>query len=454
MQLSFVRKIASKIGMDKAIAYSSGARIVQAVASLGTLFFIAGNLSDAEQGYYYTFGSIIAIQVFFELGLTSIITQYVAHESIHVTFDENGIAGEHKYQSRLASLLRFCVKWYTVISLVLFFVLIFVGFVFFSRYEDKTSTVSWRYPWIILSIATALKLFQSPLTSYMMGVGKVKEMNAMMFYQQLSLPLITWGCLMFGLKLYALGLSVLVSCLVWLIFIGHKDISIILKKMWEVQLEERVGYMSEIFPMQWRIALSWISGYFIFQLFNPVLFATEGAVVAGQMGMTLQILNGIQAFSYSWISTKIPLMSGLIEMRQYRDLDSNFNVFFKQMIIVCVFLILFMYLFFVILWTTNLGFNGESLSTRFLGFFPLSLLTICMILSVIVNAWATYLRCHKKEPFLVNSITSGVLCCISTILLGNSFGLYGIVIGYTSICVGMFPWGYWIFKSKKREWHQ
>ena len=332
MQLSFVRKIASKIGMDKAIAYSSGARIVQAVASLGTLFFIAGNLSDAEQGYYYTFGSIIAIQVFFELGLTSIITQYVAHESIHVTFDENGIAGEHKYQSRLASLLRFCVKWYTVISLVLFFVLIFVGFVFFSRYEDKTSTVSWRYPWIILSIATALKLFQSPLTSYMMGVGKVKEMNAMMFYQQLSLPLITWGCLMFGLKLYALGLSVLVSCLVWLIFIGHKDISIILKKMWEVQLEERVGYMSEIFPMQWRIALSWISGYFIFQLFNPVLFATEGAVVACQMGMTLTALNAIQAFSISWLNTKVPLYSQLIAIKDYVQLDNIFNKTLKQMV--------------------------------------------------------------------------------------------------------------------------
>ena len=35
-------------------------------------------------------------------------------------------------------------------------------------------------------------------------------------------------------------------------------------------------------------------GYFIFQLFNPVLFATEGAVVAGQMGMTLAALNGIK----------------------------------------------------------------------------------------------------------------------------------------------------------------
>lgn len=440
--------------MDKAIAYSSGARIVQAVASLGTLFFIAGYLSEEEQGYYYTFGSIIAIQVFFELGLTSIITQYVAHESVHVNIGANIVSGEIRYQSRLASLLRFCIKWYAILSLALLSVLLFVGFLFFSHYENKAMEVSWRYPWVILSVATTFKLFQSPLTSYIMGVGKVKEMNAMMFYQQLSLPLITWGCLIYGFKLYALGFSVLVSCLVWLIFMRRKDIFIIYKKMWTIKIDERVGYMSEIFPMQWRIALSWISGYFIFQLFNPVLFATEGAMVAGQMGMTLQVLNGIQAFSYSWVSTKIPLMSGLIELKQYDNLDRTFNLMLRQMVVVCLILIFCMYIFFGFLWYTDIGFNEEPLLNRFLGLVPLSLLTLCMFLNVIVNAWATYLRCHKKEPFLVNSIVAGILCCLSTILLGKLFGLYGIVIGFSIITIGMFPWGYWIFKSKKEEWHK
>ncbi|MFK2504393.1 hypothetical protein ACIXPB_19920, partial [Bacteroides fragilis] len=86
-----------------------------------------------------------------------------------------------------------------------------------------------------------------------------------------------------------------------------------------------MDYKTEIFPYQWKIALSWISGYFIFQLFNPVLFATEGAVIAGQMGMTLAALNGIQSLSLSWMTTKIPLYSGLIAQKQYRQLDIIFN---------------------------------------------------------------------------------------------------------------------------------
>jgi hypothetical protein len=102
------------------------------------------------------------------------------------------------------------------------------------------------------------------------------------------------------------GLLLLIS-----IFISKKYKHLLLN-IWSALDSERVSYKLDILPYHWKIALSWVSGYFIFQLFNPVLFATEGAVVAGQMGMTISVLNGIQALSMSWISTKVPLCSGLI----------------------------------------------------------------------------------------------------------------------------------------------
>ena len=107
------RSVANKIGMDKAIAYSSGARVVQGVAGVGSMFFISAFLTGVEQGFYFTFGSILALQVFFELGLTGIMTQYVAHEVSHLKLDKNLIyQGEDRYKSRLSSLLCFCVKWH------------------------------------------------------------------------------------------------------------------------------------------------------------------------------------------------------------------------------------------------------------------------------------------------------------------------------------------------------
>ena len=84
-----MKKLINKLGIDKAIAYSSAARIVQAGSNIVTIFFLAKYLSQEEQGFYYTFGSLVAVQVFFELGLTNIITQFVAHEYAYVTVEND-----------------------------------------------------------------------------------------------------------------------------------------------------------------------------------------------------------------------------------------------------------------------------------------------------------------------------------------------------------------------------
>jgi len=57
---------------------------------------------------------------------------------------------------------------------------------------------------------------------------------------------------------------------------------------------------------------------------------SEGPVVAGQMGMTLAALNGILSLSLAWITTKVPLFSGLIAQENYSKLDYIFNKTLKQ----------------------------------------------------------------------------------------------------------------------------
>ena len=52
--MKFLKSIANKLGVDKAIAYSSGARIVQAFTGVGSIFFISTFLTGVEQGFYYT----------------------------------------------------------------------------------------------------------------------------------------------------------------------------------------------------------------------------------------------------------------------------------------------------------------------------------------------------------------------------------------------------------------
>ena len=447
--------IAHKIGMDKSIAYSSGSRIVQGITGVASVFFITTFLTGVEQGFYYTFGSILALQVFFELGLTGIMTQFVAHEVSHLTLTENlQYEGEERYKSRLASLIHFCVKWYTVLALIVFVFLNIVGYVYFKRYGSGHVDVDWQTPWVLICVGTAIKLFQSPFISIFMGLGKVKEMSKIGFYQQIILPSATWLGLACGFKLYVVGIGYLLSVIIWQWYVWNTGLARIVINLWKTKIMERVSYMKEIFPFQWKIALSWVSGYFIFQLFNPVLFATEGAVAAGQMGMTLQALNAIQAFSMSWFNTKVPLYSQLIALKEYVRLDMIFNKTLKQMVGVCVCLL---GIYFIVLWSLNvtqIGFRDHIIADRFLSYLPTLFMVTPIILSQFVSSWANYLRCHKQEPFLMYSIVSGIVCCLSTVLLGKYWGLYGITIGYCMVNIIMFPWSYIIFKKKKTEWHK
>lgn len=438
-----------KFGVDKSIAYSSGARVVQAFTGVASILFIAQFLTKAEQGFYYTFGSIVAIQFFFELGLTNIITQYVAHEASKLTWVNNTtLTGKQENHSRLAHLLRFSIRWYAVIGLLFLIVLLIVGYVFFEHYSSRDKDIVWTLPWILVCIGTVANLFISPLLAILMGLDRVKEVMKMRFYQQIIFPLSTWLGLALGFHLYVLGIASILSALYVVIYCCSTELNKILINLWKVDISHKVSYRKEIFPYQWKIALSWVSGYFIFQLFNPVLFATSGAVVAGQMGMTLAALNGIMAFSQSWITTKIPLWSRLIALKDYVQLDHIFNTTMKQVSVVCLGLIA---IFVLGIW--GLKYFDIPLGSRFLPWLPLILMLIPLYINQWVSGWATYLRCHKKEPFLINSLAGGILCCLSTVILGKCYGVVGMTAGYCFLTLILSVWGYRIFLTCRHSWH-
>lgn len=452
--MNLLRSIATKLGIDKSIFFTSLARIIQALGGIVSILFVARYLTGVEQGFYYTFGSIVAIQVFFELGLNGIITQYVAHEASHLQWkDSKTLVGEQKYLSRLSSLLHFSIKWYSCFAFVLLVTLIIAGFVFFTKYQVSAENVIWKRPWILLAIGTSINLLIAPILAFLEGLGKVKEVAKIRLCQQCVGLIIVWGGLFLGAKLFVSGINWMVGIVLILILLACGNFKPILLNIWKIEITERVNYKKEIFPYQWKIALSWISGYFIFQLFNPVLFATEGASVAGQMGMTLAVLGGIQSLSLSWMTTKVPLYSSLIAQRQYNQLDLVFNRTLKQSVFVNGFALMLMFTVIYLIRYYHIQIGNLDLGGRFLNYVPMILMMIPLFINQFISSWAIYLRCHKQEPFLVNSIASGVLCCLSTVLLGRYWGVLGITGGYCCITIILSFWGYYIYKNKKNEWH-
>jgi hypothetical protein len=211
---------------------------------------------------------------------------------------------------------------------------------------------------------------------------------------------------------------------------------------------DRISWAVEVWPFQWRIAVSWFCGYFIFWLFNPVLFAFRGPVEAGQMGMSLSLANAIQAIAVSWVSTKSAPFGTLIARKEFGRLDHTFFQALRQAVGVAIAGALVAWL-----GVTYLNLQHVRFAHRLLDPFSIAMLMITMITNVAIFAEAYYLRAHKQEVLLLNSIVGALSVTALTLIFGRLYGARGIVI---SCSVGSIPglmWATFLFQKYRKLWH-
>ncbi len=447
-----LKKVAQIFGVDKAIFFTTIARILQGAGGIASVVFISAYLTEVEQGFYYTFASILAMQVFFELGLGGILTQFTAHENAHLIEIDGTLTGNDKHLSRLSSLLHFCTKWYSRLTIGLLILLVVVGFSFFSFFYKSSESVNWQRPWVLLSVGTTATFLVTPIAAILEGLGKVKEVAKIRLISQCVAQPILWLSLLFGAKLYSSAITSLSSAIIILALI-YKNYFSLLKSIYKTEITDKISYITEIFPYQWKIALSWISGYFIFQIFNPVVFATQGAVMAGKMGMTITIITALQGLTMSWMTTKTPTLSNLISLKKYEELDKLFNKTLKIQLSLAGLGLMVMFIAVYILNYFEIKIGGKLMADRILPYYPMIMMMIPMFVNQYIGSIAIYLRCHKKEPFLYNSITCAVLNVLSALILGNQFGVNGITTGYCLVTLSLLPWGHYLYISNKKLWH-
>lgn len=441
-------------GIDKAIAFTVIARGWSVLAGPVTLLFLAAFLSPEEQGFYYTFASILALQVFFELGLSFVILQFASHERAGLEWAEDGtLTGDQIAKSRLSSLLKVSLTWYSVVAVLVVLVVLPAGFVFFGSQHVTGTAINWQLPWVLIVLVTAGTLCITPFYAVLQGLGQVEQVAFIQVCQNVAGSLLLWFSLSQGWGLFAtpLFLSIgLVWGVCWLYFKKRRLLLDLLHKRSIVAGPEgHIGWWGEVWPFQWKIAVSWVSGYFIFQLFNPVLFAFYGPIAAGQMGMSISIMNSISTVAIAWVDTKAAPFGSLIAKGDFKMLDRLFFPCLRQSLAVLI-------LGGAAFWLGSLGLHLAhlSLAQRILDPLPMGLLLAAAIVNHIVFAQAVYLRAHKQEPFLWLSITIAVLVGLSTYFLGQSLGATGMMAGYfvVNLILGLGA-GTAIFIRKRHLWH-
>jgi hypothetical protein len=284
------RALARRLEMDRAVSYVLLARAWAFVAGPVSGILIATHFTPATQGFYYTFGSILALQTFAELGIGVAITQFASHEWANLRIGpDRRIEGDADSLSRLASLASLALRWYAIVAFVAAVGLGIAGYVFFS--QSPAQEVNWKLPWISLCVLSGMTLPTVAIWSLLEGCNQVANVYLFRFFQGFCSTLVVWTAILSGAGLWAASLMSLAGLAVAGAFLRRRYWTFF-KSLMSVKADgPRVSWRQEILPFQWRIAVSWISGYFIFSLFTPVLFHYHGAVVAGQMGMTWSLVS-------------------------------------------------------------------------------------------------------------------------------------------------------------------
>src|SRR5246127_858916 len=136
LKSSAVSRLRSLLGLDRATVFTVMARGWSSLAGLVTILLIAHFLTGAEQGYYYTFGSLVALQIVFELGFSFVILQLASHERARLSISgDYDITGDSIAHARLASVLQKSVRWYSIGAVLVATTLIPSGFYFFSTHQ-------------------------------------------------------------------------------------------------------------------------------------------------------------------------------------------------------------------------------------------------------------------------------------------------------------------------------
>jgi hypothetical protein len=293
-----------------------------------------------------------------------------------------------------------------------------------------------------------LNLCIAPFFALLEGCGKVAHVALARFAQGVFSSLCLWLTLWFHGGLYAGSASqigTVVAGVVWLTTVYGRFLGSLLKTNIS---QAPFAWWKEVWPFQWRIAVSWLSGYFIFQLFTPVLFATRGPVVAGQMGMSLALCSAVLSVCMAWVSTKAAPFGVLAARRDWGALDHLFFRTTKQS-----FLLLFTANCLLLIGLVLFNQIHHPLARRLISPFPFAFLLIANLANHLVFCESYYLRTHKTEPFMALSVVSGALMCLSTYSLARPFGAFGVSAGYLVCCLVTLAWGTRIFIRKRQEWH-
>jgi hypothetical protein len=451
-----LKKIGHHWGIDTAVGYAVSARVWQLLTGQLTMLLIVFCLTDVEQGYYYAFFYLLAMQIFVELGLHVVIINVASHEWSQLRIVDQRVTGDPHALSRLASLSRIAARWYLLAACVFVVAITIAGYLYFNWPTGQNpaglSVLEWAAPWTSLVILTGLQLVLLPLSSILEGCGQLPTINKVRFWQGVAGSAVVWTMMYAGFGLWALSGSAAVR-LCGETYLVRSRYGGFFTSLRDGNSGQAIDWKAEVVPLQWRIAIQGTLHWFATHLAGLVIFKCHGEAMGGRFGLMWTVLTAMQSASMAWVETRRPLFGQLIAEQNYVELD---RLFFRlsrlSMILIAVGGAAFTTGVYVVNEFPNAIFT--QIASRMPNVWSTAIYSVAFIALQPTLCISIYVRAHKRDPFLIPVIIASLTVAVLVFWLGSNYGIVGSGSGYLfAIAVVQTPIWVLVWYQSRKTWH-
>lgn len=428
--IGLVQRLLRIIGIDKKVGTGLIARAIGMVsAPIGSLLTV-WKLSAEQQGLYYLFGSLLALRILFELGVGTSVIQVAAYARLPV--DQGGRGPLDP--AFVAIVNRWMLKvscWYGILAG-------FCGcaFMAYQGHGDLGTMAAWG---VFITIG-ALQFASEGRWGLAEGAGFVAEANLLRIKNNIIQSLSLWVALLLGAGLFSF-------CIASIIGYAAQEYRFRKLHRWmyadpKVQSEDRLQHFrSELVSLIKKASQTYLTGYFVFQIQQPICFCLLGAVESARLGFTQSIGTTFVGLPSIWLAMNFPKLTHHIADREVNQAASLFRTKWSQ---VCVLAILAG----GISWATTLVLaNFPRFHDRLMDPASTGLLYLAMTIQTIALGLTYWPRAFKIEPFVRIAYIQMILTPLFLWVAMSYMGLRGAAVGNLGSWVVGVIGIYMIFKS-------
>lgn len=368
-----------------------------------TVLIVPQTLTLSEQGLFFTFLSLAAIQSIFEAGITSVFFNYAAHERALLAADPPPSAADRlRAQTRLRDLVAIARRWFLALALLFCLLVGTFGYHFVDvAVRREGLTMHWQTPFLLLIGAISLSLYNLSRIPILEGHGQIATVANFRLRSSVLSAAVLWAGMAAGWGLWALavGYGIQSAAMTIQVAIAYRRLALPASGAPRSAPGDAIDWRSEILPLQFRLAGSYFCGYFIAQAVVPYTLQTHGSEAAGQVGLMLSVFNALAAMVASYMYAAAPKYATCIARRDNEPLAGLFSKVTTVTLAAAVGVYAV-----VVLCTYGLHHSELAIARRIADTQVVLWMAAIGLVNAYVGSAATLLRAQKKEPMLPVSV--------------------------------------------------